>query len=100
MINAVIRFAIRFPAVVLAFATLLAGYGLFTLARAEFDAFPEFSPSLVTIQTEAPGLPAELVETQVTRRIETTLAGVGGVQTIRSQSIPGLSVVTLLFPDG
>lgn len=100
MISAIIRFSIRAPGVVVALALMLVAYGIFTLQRARIDVFPEFSPAQVSIQTEAAGLSAELVETQVTQKIENALAGVSGVETFRSQSIPGLSVVSVVFDEG
>ncbi|MEO8039268.1 MAG: efflux RND transporter permease subunit [Betaproteobacteria bacterium] len=100
MITALVRFSIRFPGVVVALALMMIAYGVFTLQHARVDVFPEFSPTQVVIQTEAPGLSAELVEMQVTQAIENALLGVSGVETLRSQSIPGLSVVTVLFEDG
>jgi CzcA family heavy metal efflux pump len=100
MITPIVRASIRYPGVVVAVALMLVAYGLFQLQRARLDVFPEFSPTQVVIQTEAPGLSAELVETQVTQPIENALLGASGVETIRSQSIPGLSVVTVLFEDG
>ena len=100
MISAVIRQSIRYPGVVVALALTLIIYGLYVLSRANLDVFPEFSPSQVVIQTEAPGLSAELVELQVTTPIENALAGGSGVEIIRSQSIPGLSVVHVFFKEG
>ncbi|MCW5623412.1 MAG: efflux RND transporter permease subunit, partial [Burkholderiales bacterium] len=100
MISALVRFSIRFPGVVVALALMLVIYGIFALTRARLDVFPEFAPTQVVIQTEALGLPPDLVETLVTQRIEDTLLGISGVETIRSQSIPGLSVVTVIFDDG
>lgn len=100
MISSIVRFSIRAPGVIVALALMLVAYGIFTLQRARVDVFPEFSPTQVFIQTEAAGLSAELVEMQVTQRIENALAGVSGVEDLRSQSIPGLSVVTVLFEEG
>jgi CzcA family heavy metal efflux pump len=100
VISAIIRQSIRYPGVVVALAATLVIYGLYVLTRANLDVFPEFSPSQVVIQTEAPGLSAELVELQVTRPIENALAGSSGVEIIRSQSIPGLSVVSVFFREG
>ena len=47
MITAIVRFAIRFPGVVVALALMLVAYGLFALQRARVDVFPEFSPTQV-----------------------------------------------------
>jgi Cu/Ag efflux pump CusA len=99
MIAAIVRSSIRYAGVVVALAATLVAYGLYTLVRANLDVFPEFSPSQVVIQTEAPGLSAERVETLVSQPIENALAGVSGLSSLRSQSIPGLSVVTVVFAD-
>ena len=86
MIAHIVRQSIRYPGVVVALALTLVVYGLYAVRGRDLDVFPEFSPSQVVIQTEAPGLSAELVETQVTAAASrTALAGVTGVETIRSQ---------------
>ncbi len=100
MISFIVRQSIRYPGVIVALALTIVAYGLFTLSRAHLDVFPEFSPAQVVIQTEAPGLSAELVESQVSQPIENALAGVPGLESLRSQSIPGLSVVHVFFPEG
>jgi CzcA family heavy metal efflux pump len=99
MLNAIIRFSLRFRGVIFALAVLAAIQGLYSLTRARLDVFPEFAPPMTMIQTEAPGLSGEQVETLVTQPIETALAGTTGLQTLRSKSLQGLSVVTLLFND-
>jgi CzcA family heavy metal efflux pump len=100
LIAFIVRQSIRYPGVIVALALTVVVYGLYVLTRANLDVFPEFSPSQVVIQTEAPGLSAELVERQVTQPIENALSGTAGVEVVRSQSIPGLSVVTVVFRDG
>lgn len=100
MIAGLVRFSIRYAGVVVALAATIVAYGIYTLSRANLDVFPEFSPSQVVLQIEAPGFSSELVETLVTQPIENALAGVPGLDGIRSQSIPGLSVVTVIFEDG
>lgn len=67
---------------------------------ARFDAFPEFAPPRVEIQTEAPGLSSEEVEALVTTPLEAALAGTPGMTAIRSRSVLGLSSIVLLFPTG
>jgi CzcA family heavy metal efflux pump len=94
---AVISFAIRFRGVVVALALVLLGYGTLSVMRAKYDVFPEFAPPQVGIQTEAPGLTAEQVEILVTQPIENAISGVPAVQSLRSSSIQGLSVITIIF---
>ena len=69
-------------------------------AHAKLDVFPEFAPPQVVIQTEAVGLASEQVEQLVTRPIELAVNGVANLESIRSQSIQGLSVITAVFQDG
>lgn len=94
---ALVAFAIRFRGIVFALSVALLGYGLFALGDAKYGVFPEFAPPQVTIQTEAPGLSPEHVEILVTQPIETSINGLAGVESLRSSSIQGLSVVTVVF---
>ena len=99
MMSALVRFSIRFYGVVIGLAALVVCYGIYSLTRSNLDVFPEFSPTQIIIQTESPGLSAELVESLVSQPIETAIAGTVGVADMRSQSIPGLSVVTVIFDE-
>jgi CzcA family heavy metal efflux pump len=73
--------------------------GLWAARMAPLDVFPDFVPSTVDIQTEAPGFTAQQVEELVTKPIENAVNGATGLSTIRSQSIPGLSVINIQFAD-
>jgi len=64
------------------------------------DVFPEFSPILVEVQTEAPGLSTTEVESLVTTPIEIAVNGVRGMATMRSKSVLGLSSVVIIFENG
>jgi CzcA family heavy metal efflux pump len=99
MLNAIIRFSLRFRGVIYALAVIAAGYGAYTLTRARLDVFPEFAPPMSIVQTEAPGLTSEQVETLVTQPVENALGGMVGLQSMRSKSMQGLSVVTLVFDE-
>jgi len=100
MMSAIVRFSIRFNGVIIGLASLAILYGIYSLTRSNLDVFPEFSPTQLVIQTESPGLSAELVEALVSQPIENSIAGTVGIDFMRSQSIPGLSVVTVLFKEG
>jgi CzcA family heavy metal efflux pump len=69
-------------------------------SHAQLDVFPDFVPTQVDVQTEAPGFAPEQVEELITRPVETAINGASGLATMRSESIPGLSVVTVTFDDG
>ena len=99
MMSALVRFSIRFSGVIIGLATLVVLYGIHSLNNSNLDVFPEFSPTQIVIQTESPGLSAELVESLVSQPIETSLAGTVGIESMRSQSIPGLSIVTIIFDE-
>ncbi|MGQ0505878.1 MAG: efflux RND transporter permease subunit, partial [Myxococcaceae bacterium] len=74
--------------------------GFVAARRAPIDAFPEFAPPLVEVQTEAPGLSSLEVENLVTTPIESALAGTSFSTTVRSRSVLGLSSVVVFFePD-
>src|SRR6185436_6301695 len=75
-------------------------YGLYVAANAKLDVFPDFVQPQVAIQTEAPGLSPEQVELLVTRPIETTINGLGNMESLRSESIEGLSIITVVFKEG
>src|SRR6266446_4750890 len=100
MLHAIVEFSLRFRGIVVALASLAVLYGLYAAEHARLGVFPEFAPPRVTIQTEAPGLSPEQVETLVTQRIENALIGTAALETIRSSSIQGLSVVAVTFADG
>lgn len=74
--------------------------GMWVLRSAPLEVFPDFLPATVTVQTEAPGFDVDQVEQLVTRPVEAALNGSIGLDTIRSDSIPGLSVVTMTFAKG
>jgi len=99
MLNAIIRFSLRFRGVIYALAVMAAGYGLYSLTHARLDVFPEFAPPISIVQTEAPGLTSEQVETLITQPVENALAGLMGLQSMRSKSMQGLSAITLVFDD-
>src|SRR5437764_2588522 len=92
--------SLRFRIVVLALSALLIVYGVQTLRNTRLDVFPEFAPPLVEIQTEAPGLSTEEVESMITMPLENALNGTPWKKVIRSKSVLGLSSVVLIFEDG
>src|SRR3989442_397405 len=100
MLKSLVSFSLRFRGVVVALAALLLGYGLYVASHAKLDVFPNFVQPQVVIQTEAPGLSPEQVEVLVTRPVETMVNGLGDMESLRSESIQGLSIITAVFKEG
>ncbi len=100
MLKALVQFSLKYRGVVVALACLLTGYGIYISANARLDVFPDFVQPQVVIQTECPGLAPEQVELLVTAPIETTVNGLGDMESLRSESIAGLSIITAVFKEG
>jgi CzcA family heavy metal efflux pump len=92
--------SLRLRLVVVVLSAVLIVFGIYTLRKAPLDVFPEFAPPLVEIQTEAPGLSTEEVESLVSMPLEHSLNGIPFLQTIRSKSVLGLSSIRLIFEEG
>ena len=101
MMAAMLRLVLQFRLLVLAVAAGILAFGLTTLPGMAVDAFPEFAPPQVEIQTEALGLSAAEVEQLITSPMEADLLnGVAWVEAIRSKSVPGLSSIQMVFKPG
>ncbi|HEY2686050.1 MAG TPA: efflux RND transporter permease subunit [Steroidobacteraceae bacterium] len=99
MMHALVRLCVRHYGAVTALSLLALILGCLGALQAPLDVFPEFVPSQVEVQTEAPGFAPQQVEELVTKRVENILNGASGLATMRSESIPGLSVVNIGFND-
>ncbi|MFM1989451.1 MAG: hypothetical protein RJA99_2408 [Pseudomonadota bacterium] len=71
--------------------------GLFSYNRLSVDQFPDVSFPVVVVQTEYPGASPEIVESDVTRRIEEQVNTVSGINKVSSRSYEGVSVVIVEF---
>ena len=92
--------ALRFRVLVVALAAILIAVGIRTADDVPLDVFPEFAPPYVEIQTEAPGISTEEVESLITVPIENSVNGIPFMTTLRSKSVLGLSSVRILFEPG
>ncbi len=100
MLSWLIGTSIRMRAALLALSATLLVAGYQSIRHAPLDVFPEFAPPIVEIQTEAPGLSSEQVESLVTMPVENALTGIPGVETLRSKSVFGLSQVVAILGHG
>jgi CzcA family heavy metal efflux pump len=100
MLQAIVEWSIRNRVVVVVLAAFFIVLGVWAAGHARLDVFPEFAPPEVVIQTEAPGLSPTEVEQLVTTPIEAAVNGLPRLAVLRSRSIQGVSVITVVFKDG
>ncbi|MFE1746818.1 efflux RND transporter permease subunit [Coleofasciculus sp. H7-2] len=97
MLSTIIKWSIKQRWLVVLAAMLVTVWIFRVASQMPVDVFPSFAPPQVEIQTEAPGLAPEEVESLVTLPIESAINGTPGVTTVRSASAVGLSVVKVIF---
>ena len=97
MLNAIIRFSLRYRMLVVVISLAMLIYGSYLATTMPIDVFPDLDRPRVIIITESPGLATEEVETLVTQPIEIALLGANGVTAVRSQTTAGLNVIYIEF---
>lgn len=100
MFNALIDWSARNRLLVLMFAVVLVVWGGWQAGDSNMDVFPEFAPPQVIVETDAPGLVAEEVETLVSQPLEISINGTPGVTMVKSVSQNGVSIITVTFQYG
>src|SRR6266446_5229684 len=78
------------------FAVVMIG-GLIAFKQLNIEAYPDPTPPMVDIVTQSPGLSSEEIERYITIPIETQVAGIKNLRTVRTISLYGLSDVKLQF---
>jgi len=95
-----IEFALRRRLLVIILTVLVAAGGYLALRSLPIEAFPDVTPVLVQVVTEAEGLAPEEVEDLITYPVETAVNALPGVEDLKSISAFGISVVNVYFQDG
>jgi len=99
MLDKLIELSIKYKVLVLVLFALITAFGYRAYQEIPIDAFPDITPKQVVIYTESPGNSAEDIEKLITYPIESALSGMAGVKLIMSNSIFGLSYVSIFFED-
>ena len=99
MIRRLVDFALNNRYLVLAIGLLLLGWGAVSFHNMPVEVYPDIADNYVTIISQWSGRSAEEMEQQVSVPVEIQMFGIPHLTTVRSESIFGLSLVTLIFDD-
>ena len=99
MLEKLIELSLKYKTLVLVLFVLIAAFGYRAYREIPIDAFPDITPKQVVIYTESPGNSAEDIEKLITYPIESALFGMADVKLIMSNSIFGLSYVSVFFEE-
>src|SRR5262249_26273602 len=99
MIQALVDGALRKRVLVLALGVMLFVWGIISFRALPVEAYSDVANNWVQIITQWPGRAGEEIEQQVTIPIEVQMNGIAHLTNLRSTSVFGLSVVTLVFDD-
>jgi len=92
--------SIKRPVVASVMSIVLVIFGIITFQKIPTDELPDVQPPVVTIQTDYKGASAEIIDTQITQKIEDFVGGTPGLETIDSFSEDESSRITLTFETG
>jgi cobalt-zinc-cadmium resistance protein CzcA len=99
MIRVMIDFALRNRLMVLGGALVLFVWGIISFHALPIEAYPDVADTYAQIITQWPGHAAEEVEQQITVPLEVELNGVAHLTHLRSVSLSGLSMITIIYDD-
>lgn len=89
--------SVKRPVFATVISLLLIAFGIISFERLSLREYPDIDPPVVTVEVEYPGAPANVVETRITEVVEEQISGIGGIESISSESRDGLSRVTIEF---
>ncbi|NKE73715.1 efflux RND transporter permease subunit [Candidatus Manganitrophus noduliformans] len=89
--------SIRRPVLATVMSLVLTLLGVISYTRLSVREYPKIDPPVVSVRTVYPGASAEIIESQITRPIESALAGIEGIKTMKSISREEVSQITIEF---
>lgn len=99
MLKLIIETCVHRRVAAIVMTAIVAIFGIRAYLATPIEAFPDVTNAQVQVITQMPGYAAEEIERQVTVPLERTLNGTPGMTLLRSESLFGLSIVTLIFDD-
>src|SRR4051812_23486153 len=99
MIARLVTFSVERRWLVLLLTAVAALAGVFALQRLPIDAVPDITNNQVQVNVLAPSLSPDQIERQVSFTIETSLAGIPGLEHTRSLNRNGFAQITAVFTD-
>ena len=91
------RVSIQRPILATMMNLVLVLFGIIGLSRMPVRELPDIDPPIVSVSTVYPGANAQVVETEVTERLEEAINNIEGIKTLRSESREGVSNITIEF---
>lgn len=100
MLSRVIKYCLEHRLLVILVICLAIFFGVTAIFKSSTEFLPDLSSPIISVITENPGLAAQEAETLITRPIESSLRSTPNVTAIRSNTMYGVSWVTLSFKWG
>ena len=94
------RISIQRPVLTTMMSLALILFGIISLTRLPVRELPDIDPPVVSVTTVYPGANANVVETEVTERLEEEINNIEGIRTLGSQSREQVSSITIEFDLG
>lgn len=94
------KFSVKRPVTVAMAALVLILFGIVSFTKMSIDLMPKMDLPIMAVMTSYDGAGPEEVEERVTKPIESSMAGISGMNTISSMSSAGSSIVMVMFEYG
>src|SRR5213594_255993 len=91
------RLSIQRPILAMMMNLVLVLFGIIGLSRLPVRELPDIDPPIVSVTTVYPGANAQVVETEVSERLEEVINNIEGIKTLRSESREGVSNISIEF---
>ena len=95
-----VRFALKTPYTIIVLCLMIMVVGTFCLTKIPMDILPVFRIPAVMVVTTYSGMPAEMMETDISARLERWLSQASGLDHMESRSMIGVSILNCFFSPG